>query len=81
VAASTEGRALGKFRGLRSRVADLDARIAVVTAHRDRIIAQRDRKHDQIPLSEREWKMWEHKIAVAQGTIDCLTNERRALLS
>lgn len=81
MAASPEGRALGTFRGLRSRIADIDSRLASVTAHRDRMIAQRDHKHAQIPLTEREQRMFDKRIAVVQGSIDALNAERRALLS
>jgi cyclopropane fatty-acyl-phospholipid synthase-like methyltransferase len=76
-----EGRALGRFRAIRRQTDELTARIKSVTEWRDRITAERDRKHAQIPLSEREARMWQNKIDTAQGCIDALEAEKRTLLS
>lgn len=81
MAVSAEGRALALFRGLRQQVAQLDERIAHVTAHRDRLIQARDRKHAQIPLSDREQRMWQHRIDIQEGAIAALEQEKRALLT
>lgn len=62
-------------------MADLNDRIARVQAHMNRLVAQRDRKHAQIPLTDRERIAWQRKIDVAAGTIAGLEAERRALLS
>lgn len=73
------GKALGKFRGLASQVSALDDRIAVVTQYRDGLLAKRDRAASVIPLTEREQRMWQNKIDCANGTIEALNTERRAL--
>lgn len=74
-----EGRALSLFSQMADAVAEIDRRIAVVSAHRAGLVEKRDRKHKQIPLSEREWKMWQQKIDAAEAQLLRLVTEKSGL--
>jgi hypothetical protein len=63
----------------RQRRAAVDAqqrRVKIAVAYRDRLIAQRDHRNDQIALRPNERRHWDDKIAAADAVI---LNQRNTL--
>ena len=73
------GRALWFFSELADAVAEVDRKIAVVSAHRATIIQKRDHKAEQIALSEREQRMYQSRIDAAEAQLLLLVQEKSRL--
>jgi hypothetical protein len=60
-------RALAAESARRARVQELRDQHERLVAHTNSIIAERDHKNDQIPLSEREHRMYWRRVALAEN--------------
>jgi hypothetical protein len=73
-------RALAFENARRIKVTELRAKYDRLVAYADRIKEEREHKESQIPLSEREYRMYANRIALAENAVQRAFDELAPLL-